>query len=103
MKTVQLEIFGKVVFGNDAIEWFDSSFDFKKDWIKKNTNQQNETLIDEFLKNLKKPCNCGCLNCGKNDISKENAIEVIEPIEIVSTSGYGKRGINKRRKNDINP
>ena len=61
-----MEIFGKHIFGTDADAWLKLCKDQKKEWILKHTNQTDETLIDEFIKNPKISKECKCLDCGKN-------------------------------------
>jgi hypothetical protein len=96
-----MEIFGKHIFGTDADAWLRLCKEQKKEWILKYTNQKDENLIDEFVKNPKISKECKCLDCGKNgNISKRVSEEVEVGNENNSTSGNGKRRASKRRKDD---
>jgi hypothetical protein len=96
-----MEIFGKHIFGTDAEQWLKLCKEQKKEWILKYTNQKDENLIDEFVKNPKISKECKCLDCGKNgNISKRVSEEVKVGNENNSTSGNGKRRANKRRNDD---
>jgi hypothetical protein len=96
-----MEIFGKHIFGTDADAWIRLCKEQKKEWILKYTNQKDENLIDEFVKNPKISKECKCLDCGKNgNISKRVSEEVEVGNENNSTSGNGKRRASKRRKDD---
>jgi hypothetical protein len=96
-----MEIFGKHIFGTDADAWLKLCKEQKKEWILKYTNQKDENLIDEFVKNPKISKECKCLDCGKNgNISKRVSEEVEVGNENNSTSGNGKRRASKRRKDD---
>lgn len=57
-----MEIFNVILGDADAKEFCKQTEAFKIDWIKRNTNQQSDMLIKEFLSNPKsgKKCNCGC-------------------------------------------
>lgn len=64
-----IHIFNKIIFGDDALDFISWSKSDQKEWIKKNTNQKSDELIDEFLNNPKIGKDAQCLNCGKlNDI-----------------------------------
>jgi hypothetical protein len=96
-----MEIFGKHIFGTDAEQWLKLCKEQKKEWILKYTNQKDENLIDEFVKNPKISKECKCLDCGKNgNISKRVSEEVEVGNENNSTSGNGKRRASKRRNDD---
>lgn len=80
-----MEIFNKRIYGTDAQAFNELDVIAKVNWIKKNTNQQNDELIYEFLKNPIKDEKGNCINCGHLDhkiirydsnISKDNVIEV---------------------------
>lgn len=110
-----MEIFGKHIFSTDA-DWFlNLSKEEKKQWILNRTTQTNETLIDEFLDNLKPSTDENCLTCGTlnniihnpndSNISKGND----EPIEAVdkpidnselSSGNSVKRPKNTKRRKD---
>jgi hypothetical protein len=94
-----MEIFGKHIFGTDADAWLKLCKEQKKEWILKYTNQKDENLIDEFVKNPKISKECKCLDCGKNgNISKrvsEEVATVTEPIDNEEPSATNRA---KRRK-----
>ena len=107
-----MDIFNIKIFGKD-IEWFcNLAKENQKQWILDNTNQKNEVLIDEFLNAPFNTKNSGCGCCGQtndiienpfknaNNISETIPTEVAESSEVVSTSRNGKRGTDKRRKDD---
>lgn len=48
-----MQIFDKQLFSTDAEKFLSWSCAVKKEWIKKNTNQQNDELIDEFIKTVR--------------------------------------------------
>jgi hypothetical protein len=93
-----MKIFNVSIFGEDA-DWFcEQPKNVQKDWILSNTNQCDDTLIDELLSNINRgnDCDCGCAKCEKNgNISKNNVneIAIVEPTEVGSD---GKRGNRKR-------
>ena len=96
-----MEIFGKHIFGSDAEQWLKLCKEQKKEWVFKYTNQTDETLIDEFIKNPKITKECKCLDCGKNgNISKTISDEVATVVKVEQTSGNGGGGIAKRRKHN---
>ena len=84
-----MKIFNVSIFGEDA-DWFcEQPKNVQKDWILSNTNQSDDTLIDELLSNINRgnDCDCGCAKCEKNgNISKNNVNEVaiVEPNEVGS-------------------
>ena len=96
-----MEIFGKYIFGSDAEQFKSLPILNQVEWIKKNTAQKNDDLIDELLSNIPENNDKQCLNCGQNaNISTTilNEIEtIVEPVDI---GGNGKKGISKRRKNN---
>ena len=59
-----IQIFNKIVSGDDLDNFLSLTKLEKFNWIKKNTNQQNDSLIDEFL-NSKTVEIKECLDCGK--------------------------------------
>ena len=82
-------LFNVSIFGQDA-DWFcEQPKAVQKEWILNNTNQSDDTLIDELLSNINRgnDCDCGCAKCEKNEyISKANAVyvTVIEPAKVGS-------------------
>lgn len=59
----QIVIFNKVLFFGDADDFLTWSCAKKKEWIKKNTNQQNDEVIDQFIKTVCKEHLNGCGGC----------------------------------------
>jgi len=101
---LSIEIFGKVLFESDAIEFLGWREDKKKEWILANTNQRDESLIDEFVNNPKITKDCKCNDCGKhkektNGISEAISTEPTQSNEATDSSGNGERTVNKRRGN----
>jgi hypothetical protein len=96
-----MEIFNKQIFGSDA-DYFVNELSIieKINWIKANTNQQNEDLICEFIENLTRGKDVQCLNCGINDsnISKANVIEVATDSNDTMAKESSARNSTKRRK-----
>ena len=94
-----MEIFGKHIFGTDADAWLRLCKEQKKEWILKYTNQKDENLIDEFVKNPKISKECKCLDCGKNgNISKRISEEVATVIEPIDNEELSATNRTKRRK-----
>ena len=94
-----MEIFGKHIFGTDAEQWLKLCKEQKKEWILKYTNQKNENLIDEFVKNPKISKECKCLDCGKNgNISKRVSEEVATVTEPIDNEEPSATNSIKRRK-----
>ena len=94
-----MEIFGKHIFGTDADAWLKLCKDQKKEWILKHTNQNDETLIDEFIKNPKISKECKCLDCGKNGNISKGISKEVEPINTSETSTNSIGTDTKRRRN----
>ena len=94
-----MEIFGKHIFGSDAEQFKSLPILNQVEWIKKNTAQKNDDLIDEFLSNIPENNNKECLNCGKNgNISKGIPKEIDTVIESVNTTSNDKRNSVKRQR-----
>lgn len=94
-------IFNVELNGNDA-KWFCSlSKEEKINWIKSNTNQKNDILIEEFLSSpiKEKKCGCGCNGSSNGEnISKRNADEVEAVVEEINTTTNGIKPNSKKRK-----
>ena len=94
-----MNIFNKQIFGSDA-DWFlAQSCAKKKEWIKKNTNQTNDVLIDEFIKAIRPDKDGECQGCKdkklKNEtVAKTVPAEVAKPVVDNDTSGYSPKGDN---------
>jgi hypothetical protein len=94
-----MEIFGKHIFGSDAEQWLKLCKEQKKEWVFKYTNQTDETLIDEFIKNPKITKECKCLDCGKNgNISETISDEVATDTEQINDGIVSKRNSIKRQR-----
>lgn len=108
-----MQIFNKLLGKSDFEAFLDLTREAKVSWIKKYTNQQNETLINEFLDSPFKDDKGCCIGCGtlnnkfvKNEsFSKANAIEVADSsAEVVvaepsSTDSAKRPKKSKRGKN----
>ena len=92
-----MNIFNKQIFGSDA-EWFlAQSCAKKKEWIKKNTNQTNDVLIDEFIKAIRPDKDGECQGCKdkKNEtVAKTVPTEVAESVTNIDASGDSPKGNN---------
>ena len=98
-----MEIFGKHIFGSDAEQFKSLPILNQVEWIKKNTNQKNDDLIDEFLSNIPENNDKQCLNCGTNgNISKGVSKEIESVVINNEIEEFSGRRINKRRKNSKN-
>lgn len=62
-KDMFIQIFNKQLHGTDADKFLTWSCSVKKEWIKSNTNQQDDTLIDRFIKTVCKHELSGCGGC----------------------------------------
>lgn len=77
-----IQVFNKILFGSDAEAFLALDVNAKVNFIKKNTNQSNDDLINEFLTNLLMYKNQGeiCIGCklqkDGDNIGKGNAVEV---------------------------
>lgn len=70
-----MEIFDKQIFGSDKEYWLSQTEEWKVEWIRKYTNQQNDAVIEEFINNPKISKDKICLTCGekfKKIIQEEN-------------------------------
>jgi len=108
MKQKRLPIFNVFINGDDIDYFCALSREEQFNWILKNTNQRNETLINEFLDSPIITQNVDCVGCGKlnNKIENPNNGEHNQPSgvaetvtvdsETINDSGNGKRGTRKR-------
>lgn len=67
---LSLEVFGKIIYGDDVTDFMAKSKEEKRKWILANTGQKNEALIHDFVCDCKEKKGDPCLDCGK---SKPNA------------------------------
>lgn len=58
-----MQIFDIEIWGEHADEFMALSCDKKKDWIKKHSNQQNDDLIDDFIKSVNRGNDEECQGC----------------------------------------
>jgi len=72
-KILSIDVFGFLIFESDAVEFLGWCKDKKREWILSNTNQKDESLIDEFINNPKISKECKCLDCGKNKERNESS------------------------------
>ena len=99
-----IQIFNIQLNGIDAEKFCQKSKEEKIEYIKKHTNQKNDNIINEFLSRPINQQDCGC-GCGGNknvtNGNKSSGIpKTIEESNVDNgSSGNGKRGTNKRRKN----
>lgn len=84
-----MRIFNVDIFSTDA-EWFlNQNNEVKRQWILDNTNQFNETLIDEFLNSNTITKTENCLNCGNLDD------------KIINPNGNISKGISEKTSTDV--
>lgn len=81
-----MQIFNVQIFGEDKEYWLAQSVEWKVEWIRANTNQSNDAIIEEFVNNPKISKDKICLTCGL-DKQKEEVKEVVldEIQEVVAT------------------
>jgi hypothetical protein len=97
-----MEIFNVQIFGDCAKGFLELCCSKKKEWIKTNTNQSDDALIDEFLQSNYIKKNVCCAKCGEkykeNDFSKDNVneITIIEPAE--SGIDGGRNSVERPKK-----
>lgn len=85
-----MQVFNVNIFGKDA-DWFMSlGCQAKKDWIKANTNQTNDDLIDKFVKNCNRGNDDECLDCKKAKSNATNNISSTVLTEEPSVSAIGE-------------
>lgn len=75
-KHINMKIFNVTINGKDADNFMDLSCDAKKEWIKANTNQQNDDLINAFIKSVKRGTDEECQGC-----KDKKAAVYMKPIE----------------------
>ena len=98
-------IFNVEIWQKDADNLMALSCADKKKWIKTHTNQQNDTLIEEFLKSVNRGNDEECHGCkqAKNEQPKGNAETIAaatEPIDATSDGkGGNRKGGNKPTRN----
>ena len=60
-----MEIFNVQIFGSDKDYWLSQTAEWKVEWIRNHTNQQNDAIIEEFINNIKISKDKICLTCGE--------------------------------------
>lgn len=101
-----IRVFNKELNGIDVEKFCQKSKEDKFTWIKNNTNQQNDSIINDFLNKplLNEDCGCGCgghKSKENGNISNGIPKEIATVSEVTSTSRNNKprntkrRGINK--------
>ena len=77
-----MQIFNLEIFGSDKEEWLSQSVEWKVEWIRKYTNQDNDAIIEEFVNNPKISKDKICLTCGdKMNFKIEQATKIVEIID----------------------
>jgi len=94
-----MQIFNIEIFGETADKFMAMSCADKKKFIKENSNQQSDELIEQFLKSVNRGNDDECHGCkkAKNEQPKTNAPEVTTATEPIDAKSDGKGGSNKRR------
>jgi hypothetical protein len=104
-----IQIFNVQLFGSDA-DWFcNLSITEQVNWIRSNTNQLDDTLINEFLSNAVHNRQDYCFTCRGNkekisiakiaengNISKGNEQEVTAVVEPTSVNANRRKGNKKK-------
>ncbi len=104
-----IQIFNVQLFGSDA-DWFcNLSITEQVNWIRSNTNQLDDTLINEFLSNAVHNRQDYCFTCRGNkekisiakiaengNISEGNEQEVTAVVEPTSVNANRRKGNKKK-------
>jgi hypothetical protein len=104
-----IQIFNVQLFGSDA-DWFcNLSITEQVNWIRSNTNQLDDTLINEFLSNAVHNRQDYCFTCRGNkekisiakiaqngNISKGNEQEVTAVVEPTNVNANRRKGNKKK-------
>lgn len=82
-----MQIFNVQIFGEDKDHWLLQTAEWKVEWIRANTNQQNDAIIEEFINNPKISNDKICLTCGDKlkEIIKAENINATADIPITVT------------------
>ena len=75
-----MQIFNVQIFGEDKDYWLSQTAEWKVEWIRNHTNQQNDAIIEEFINNIKISKDKICLTCGEKfqKIIQEDAKKLIK-------------------------
>ena len=92
-----MTIFNVQIFATDADFFMSLSCAKKKEWIKKNTNQTNDVLIDEFITAIRPDKDGECQGCKdkklKNEtVAKTVPTEVASPVVVNDSQGNSPEG-----------
>ncbi len=77
-KNKTMEIFNVQIFGIDKEQWMAMPVEYKVEWIRKYTNQQDDAIIEDFINNPKISNDKICLTCGVDKHKDEVKTEVTE-------------------------
>lgn len=96
-----MTIFEIQIWGETAEYFCSLTADNKVQWIKDNTSQKDDVIINEFLKSGYKGSKVCCAKCGEKHIKDGNISETISNSVATftqdnDTSGVSTRGNNKR-------
>lgn len=102
-----IQIFNIKLNGGDVKTFCQMTKEEKVAFIKANTNQKNDEIINNFLSQPLQVGDCGCGCGGSKDVNNGNISSGdAETSAIVeqdnSSKGNGKRGTHKGRKNTQN-
>ena len=75
LKSKNMVIFNVEIFGEDKDYWLAQTPEFKVEWIRKYTNQQDDAVIEEFINNPKISKDKICLTCGLEKHKEEVVLE----------------------------
>ena len=94
-----MQIFNIEIFGETADKFMAMSCADKKKFIKENSNQQSDELIEQFLKSVNRGNDDECHGCkkAKNEQPKTNTPEVTAAIEPANVAGNSSGASDKRR------
>jgi len=99
LKKNKMQIFNIEIFGETADKFMAMSCADKKKFIKENSNQQSDELIEQFLKSVNRGNDDECHGCkkAKNEQPKTNTPEVTAAIEPANVAGNSSGASDKRR------
>ena len=92
-----MQIFNIEIFGETADKFMAMSCADKKKFIKENSNQQSDELIEQFLKSVNRGNDDECHGCkkAKNEQPKGNPETIAAATEPIGTTSDGKGGNRK--------
>ena len=89
-----MEIFNVQIFGEDKEYWLAQPIEWKVEWIRNNTSQQDDAIIEEFVNNPKISNDKICLTCG----DKINFKDKLKEEEINATDDFQIKAILKKSR-----